>query len=158
MTVRQTLRAAFPSVAWFAALQQRMNGETERFKRLGFADSRAIFIVKSDAQLTGDRSFGVVFDAYECTEVRELSPAEAGAFDHDWKLEGAYGAWKEMIENIRAHGAADADHTLGRLSLLKHPFRLYGDDQMRVDLFYRQQSSFQEYIDGAAAVETMFHP
>lgn len=156
MTTKQTLHAAFPSAAWFAALQQRMNGDTERFKRLGFADSRAIFIVETDGPIKGDRSFGVVFDTYECTEVRELSPAEATAFGHDWKFEGQYGAWREMIENIRAHGAADSEHTLGRLSLLKHPFRLYGDDQMRVDLFYRQQSSFQEYMDGAAGVETEF--
>ena len=81
-----------------------------------------------------------------------IGAAEVEAFDPDWILEAPLSDWAEMIENIRAHGRADSDHTLNRLSLLQHPFRIHGSDQTRVDIFHRQQLSYQEFFDQIAAV------
>ena len=77
-------------------------------------------------------------------------------YDPDWILEGDLDTWREMIENIKANGRADSDHTLNRLSLLQHPFRIYGADQTRVDQFHRQALSFQEFVDASAALDTTF--
>jgi hypothetical protein len=150
------MQVPFPSAAWFEALGRRMNAQVEKYRALGYADSRGVFAVRADDGLARDRYFGVVFEVYECLEVRELAADEVEGFDSDWTLDGKYGDWKEMIENIRAGGQADPDHTLNRLSLLGHPFRIHGRDPMRVDLFHRQQASFQEFIEESAAVETVF--
>ena len=151
-------QAPFPSTAWFQSLREEMNSQQAKYKSLGFADSRAVFTVGADAELKAGRSFGVVFEVYDCLEVRELGKKEIEQYDPDWILEGPYCEWKAMIENIKAKGSADSDYTLNRLSLLQLPFRQYGSDQTRVDLFFRQQFSFQEFIDGSAAVETVFAP
>ena len=133
-----------------------MNDQTEKSRRFGFVDSRGIFSVKADDVMDRDRFFGAVFEVYECVNVQELSTDEVRGFDPDWVFEGAYDGWKEMIESIRANGRADADHTLNRLSLLRHPFDVHGEDQTRVDLFHRLQITFQEFIDESASVDTVF--
>ena len=152
------MKASFPSVEWFQSLQGLMNGQRNKYERYGFADSRAIFAVKAGDGAGNDRYFATIFDTYDCTEVKELGAAQVKSFDADWLYEGGYADWKEMIENIKANGHADLDHSLNRLSLLKHPFRVYGEDQMRVDLFYRQQFTFQEFIDECSGVDTDFLP
>ena len=152
------MEAEFPAAAWFAALQQRMNEQRAKYQNYGFVSSRGVFRVTGDAELRQDRNFALVFDGYECVELRELGNDEIQAFDPDWIFEGSYGSWKEMIENIAANGAADSEHSLNRLCLLNHPFRLHGRDQTRVDLFFREQFSFQEFIDEAAAIRTRFNP
>ncbi|MCL0101497.1 hypothetical protein M1O29_00210 [Dehalococcoidia bacterium] len=150
------MNASFPSAEWFKALQELMNGQKEKYERYGFVDSRAIFVVKPGDGLETEHYYATIFDTYECSDVKELSDGEVKTFDADWVYEGAYGDWKEMIENIKANGHADLDHSLNRLSLLKHPFRVHGIDQMRVDLFYRQQFTFQEFIDESSNVDTTF--
>ena len=142
-------KVAFPSLQWFEALQALMNENEEQYKALGYADSRAVFKV-------GDRAYGLAFEIYSCAEARELATDEIGAYDPDWILEGDLDTWREMIENIKANGRADSDHTLNRLSLLQHPFRIYGADQTRVDQFHRQALSFQEFVDASAALDTTF--
>ncbi len=142
-------KVAFPSLQWFEALQALMNENEEQYKALGYADSRAVFKV-------GDRAYGLVFEIYSCAEARELAADEIEAYDPDWILEGDLDTWREMIENIKANGRADSDHTLNRLSLLQHPFRIYGADQTRVDQFHRQALSFQEFVDASAALDTTF--
>ncbi len=148
--------AIFPSVEWFQALGELMNAQTEKYRRFGFVDSRGVFSVKANDEMDRDRFFGAVFEVYECVDVQELSAAEVRGFDPDWVFKGAYGDWKEMIENIRVNGRADSDHTLNRLSLLRHPFDVHGEDQTRVDLFHRLQITFQEFIDESASVDTAF--
>ena len=142
-------KVAFPSLQWFEALRALMNENEEQYKALGYADSRAVFKV-------GDRAYALVFEIYSCTEARELAAEEIDAYDPDWILEGDVDTWREMIENIKANGRADSDHTLNRLSLLQHPFRIHGADQTRVDQFHRQALSFQEFIDASVALETTF--
>jgi hypothetical protein len=156
LEVDVTLEAEFPSARWFASLQQRMNEQRAKYERYGFMDSVAVFRVTGDLALSQNRNFGLKFDGYECVEVRELKDDEIDVFDPDWIFEAPYDAWKEMIQNIRANGAADSDHTLNRLSLLGHPFKIHGKDQTRVDIFFRQQFSFQEFIDESATIDTTF--
>ena len=48
------------------------------------------------------------------------------------------------------------EHDIFCLSLLQHPFRIYGIDQMRVDQFYRQQFTYQELFDEAATLYTVY--
>ncbi len=148
------MKATFPSIEWFQALQKRMNEQEEKYKLLGFVDARGVFGVKGNG--SKDRYFGAVFDTYDCAEVKELSQDELKKFDYDWIFEGDYADWKEMLQNIKANGHADADHSLNRLSLLKHPFRIHGDDQMRVDMFYRLQATFQEFMDDSAVIDTVY--
>jgi hypothetical protein len=144
----------FPSTRWFDHLAARMNDQRAKYQNFGFVTARAIFKVKGTPK--GDRSFGLVFDGFECVEVRDLDQTATATFDPDWILEGDYATWKEMVQNIKAHGEADPDHTLNRLCLLGHPLKVHGDDQTRVDIFYRQLFSFQAFIDESAAVETSF--
>lgn len=144
----------FPSTKWFEHLAARMNDQRAKYQNFGFVTARAIFIVNGTA--AGVRRFGLVFDGFECVEVRELKDGDLASFDPDWILEGDYATWKEMVQNIKAHGEADPDHTLNRLCLLGHPLKVHGEDQTRVDIFYRQLFSFQAFIDESAAVETSF--
>ncbi len=144
----------FPSAQWFEQLAARMNDQRAKYQNFGFVTARAIFKINGTPR--GDRAFGLVFDGFECVEVRELDQGALASFDPDWILEGDYAAWKEMVRNIKAHGEADADHTLNRLCLLGHPLKVHGEDQTRVDIFYRQLFSFQAFIDESAAVETTF--
>ena len=131
-----------------------MNDQRAKYQNFGFVTARAVFRIIGSAG--GNRNFGLVFDGFECLEVVELDDSAIAGFDPDWTLEGDYATWKEMVSNIKSHGEADPDHTLNRLCLLGHPFKVYGDDQTRVDIFFRQLFSFQAFIDEAAAVETSF--
>jgi hypothetical protein len=144
----------FPSTQWFQRLAARMNDQRAKYQNFGFVTARAIFTINATPK--GNRSVGLVFDGFECVEVRELDQGAIASFDPDWTIEGDYTAWKEMVRNIKTHGEADPDHTLNRLCLLGHPLKVHGEDQTRVDVFYRQLFSFQAFIDESAAVETSF--
>ena len=61
-----------------------------------------------------------------------------------------------MIENIRQNGEADLSHTLNVLTMPGIPLQLEAPDQLKADLFFRFNQTFQEFFNGAAAVETEF--
>ncbi len=146
--------AQFPSTDWFEHLAARMNDQRAKYQNFGFVTARAVFAITGTP--AGNRNFGLVFDGFECLEVHELADNAIASFDPDWVMEGGYSTWKEMVQNIKAHGEADPDHTLNRLCLLGHPLKVHGEDQTRVDVFYRQLFSFQAFIDESAGVETSF--
>jgi hypothetical protein len=148
------LTVQFPSTQWFEHLAARMNDQRAKYQNFGFVTARAVF--KITGTPVGNRNFGLVFDGFECLEVHELADDAIASFDPDWVIEGGYATWKEMVQNIKAHGEADPDHTLNRLCLLGHPLKVHGEDQTRVDVFYRQLFSFQAFIDEAAGVDTGF--
>jgi hypothetical protein len=85
------------------------------------------------------------------------TPVELRA-SHPVALEGDYDAWREMIENIGAHGGADLSHTLNFLTLPDWPLRIVPLDdaggQLDADRFYRYIESLQEFFNEAARVET----
>jgi len=138
----------FPSVEWFQALQQLVNVDPE-FRRLGSID--AAMGVK-----VGSRVFVVVFEAFECTEVRDGS--EADLDDLDFYLELSEADWRELVENTKANGGADRRHTLNTLDLTANDGLAQNatGDQLRGDIFFRVNESLQYFFDQAAKLKTVF--
>jgi hypothetical protein len=100
--------------------------------------------------------FILTFQAFRCERVQAGSDDDL--FDADFYLEMEAEQWREMLENIKAHGGADARHTLNTLDL-----RLPGGiasnatgDQYQADLFFRYNESLQRFIDLSARLETVF--
>jgi hypothetical protein len=146
----------FPSVEWFARLAAAMEAAPERYRRLGPVDLTLVpRIVMPDGRT---RAFAIVFQGFRCVALDEVASATAGCGPHPVALEGEYAAWCEMIENIRAHGGADLDHTLNFLTLPDWPLRIVPLDdaggQLDADRFYRYIESLQEFFNEAARVET----
>ncbi len=142
----------FPSEAWFQALQERAAAKPDRFKKLGFVDANVGVKVESG---NGGTPVGFVleFSGYGCKKISALPRPEEVA---DFVLTGPYPAWKEMIENIRRNGEADLQHTLNVLTMPGVPLKLEAQDQLKADLFFRYNQTFQEFFNGAAEVETEF--
>ena len=138
----------FPSVEWFQALQQLVNVDPE-FRRLGSID--AAMGVK-----VGSRVFVVVFEAFECTEVRDGSEADLN--DLDFYLELSKADWRELVENTKANGGADRRHTLNTLDLTANDGLAQNatGDQLRGDIFFRVNESLQYFFDQAAKLKTVF--
>lgn len=142
----------FPSVAWFQALCDTANANPERFRRLGTVD--LILVAKIDYPHQS-RLFEIVFSGYHCVGVREVPSvgrAQAGAV----VLEGPFQVWAEMVSNIKANGQADLAHTLNTLTLYDTPMRVWSENQLDTDLFYRYQQNLQEFFDSSANFETEF--
>jgi len=138
----------FPSVEWFQAIQQLVNADPE-FRRLGTID--AAMGVK-----VGSRVFVIIFEAFECIEVREGS--EADLDDLDFYLELSEADWRELVENTKANDGADRRHTLNTLDLTKEAGLSQNatGDQLRGDIFFRVNESLQHFFDSAAKLETVF--
>ena len=138
----------FPSVEWFQALQKLVNVDPE-FRRLGSID--AAMGVK-----VGSRVFVVIFEAFECTEVRDGS--EADLDDLDFYLELSEADWRELVENTKANGGADRRHTLNTLDLTANDGLAQNatGDQLRGDIFFRVNESLQYFFDQAAKLKTVF--
>jgi hypothetical protein len=97
----------------------------------------------------------VAFQGFGVKSVRKLQRIEQAPPRH-FVIEGPLAAWREMIENVRRHGAADLEHTLNYLTLPDVPMRVSGPDQLETDAFYRYNQTLQRFFDGAARVETSF--
>ncbi len=136
----------FPSVEWFNAVGDLVNSDDE-FRRLGTVDARVGIKV-------GDELFEVTFEAFECTGSREIE--ESDLRDVDFWLEQSPEQWKEMLENIKQHGAADLSHTLNTLDLNQTDGFARSHDGYRRDTFYRFNQSLQHYFDSSAKIETQF--
>ena len=148
----------FPSVGWFRALADRMAAQPEKYRKLGAMDLTLVpRIALSDGKT---EAFRLVFEGHRCTAVDRVGHGEPIGGRHPVVLEGEYGAWREMIENIRHNGRADLTHTLNYLTLPDWPLRLVsvddGEGQLDVDRFYRYNESLQEFFDEAARVDTRF--
>ena len=138
----------FPSVEWFQAVQQLVNADPE-FRRLGSVDAGMGVKV-------GSRVFVITFEAFECVSVEEGS--EAGLDDLDFYLELSEADWRELIENTKANGGADRQHTLNTLDLMKEDGLSQNatGDQLRADIFFRINESLQHFFDSSAQVDTVF--
>ncbi len=138
----------FPSVEWFQALQQLVNADPQ-FRRLGTVDAEMGVKV-------GPRVFVIIFEAFECIEVREGS--EADLDDLDFYLELSQADWRELVENTKANGGADRRHTLNTLDLTKKDGLSQNatGDQLRADIFFRVNQSLQHFFDLSAQLDTVF--
>jgi hypothetical protein len=143
----------FPTTEWFQALADTSAQKPDVFRRLGFCDAAVGIKVLADDGLAEDRGFVLTFDGYKCKSVKDTAaPAEAS----DFVLEGKFGAWKEMVENVRANHGPDLKHTLNYLTLPGVPMKVVAGDQLKQDLFFRYNGTLQEFFNGAESVETEF--
>jgi hypothetical protein len=143
---------AFPSHEWFEALAARMRADVESFHKLGPID--CTMVVKVEGPEATDL-FEVTFESFEVTLIRRLESLEAADLNH-FVIEAPLAAWRGMIENIRANGKPDLEHTLNYLTFPDDPMLVSGPDQLQIDTFYRYNQSLQSFFNGAAAVETSY--
>jgi len=138
----------FPSVQWFQGLQQLVNGDPE-FRRLGTVDAQMGVKV-------GSKVFVILFEAFECVDVKE--GIEADLEDLDFYLELSEADWRELVENTKANNGADRQHTLNTLDLTKEDGLSQNatGDQLRGDIFFRVNESLQYFFDLSARLDTVF--
>ena len=137
---------AFPSQAWFEALQGLVNGDAG-YRQFGTVD--ADMGVK-----VGDDIYVVTFEAFQCKSVRAGN--EYDLINVDFFIEMDADAWKAMLENIKANGGAEAGQTLVSLDMLNEISNNATGDQLRADLFFRYNQSLQHFFDLSANLETTF--
>jgi hypothetical protein len=135
----------FPSVEWFSAVADVINHD-DAFRHLGSCDSD--WGVEFD-----DTIYRLTFEGWECINVEEVKPSLRDELDFTLVLPSS--AWKEMLEDIRAHGRATLDHTLNTIDLNIDDFARARDFYLR-DKFYRFNQSFQNFFDASAKIETQF--
>lgn len=141
------MTVAFPSLEFFEALMRRVAENRPKFEKLGTCDTTFGVRVLGDSPAL----YAVRFEVFDCVEVREL--AKPDEIPLDFVLEADVAVWREMLDAIRAHGGADAQHTLNTLSHLGTPMRVAYDDPEGHDTFYRFMSSVQAFFDEAAHVD-----
>ncbi|MCH7579011.1 MAG: hypothetical protein IIB22_02075 [Chloroflexi bacterium] len=139
--------AKFPSVEWFKAIQDLVNGD-DGIRKLGTCD--AVMGVKVQ-----DKAFEITFEAFDCTGVREISEAELA--NTDFYLDASYETWQEMLENISQSGGQPDRHlTLNTIDFLAPDGFAKSDDQSRKDRFYRYGQTFQQFFNASAEIKTEF--
>jgi hypothetical protein len=136
----------FPSVEWFNAIKDIVNADP-KFRHAGTID--VVFGVK-----VGDQIFEITFEAFECTGVRQAT--EADLPNMDFWLDQSFDGWKDMVENIKAHGGADLSHTLNTIDLARPEGLAQAHDGVRRDAFYRFNQSLQDYFDASAKIDTQY--
>lgn len=136
----------FPSVEWFEEVRQAVNGSRE-FRALGNCDTTMGVKV-------GDRGFRLKFEAFACEEVSEVGVKGLGKLD--FYLEMSPGEWRELLDNIKANGAADGKHSLNTLDLSREGGVLRAKDDLLRQSFFRYHLSIQNFFDASAQVETVF--
>jgi len=136
---------AFPSLEFLQVLQREVAAERERFSRLGFFDTTFGVRVVQD----GDPAeFTVAFEVFDC--VRVVDGIEPGV---DFVIEGPLTAWRDMLDNIHALGAADTAHSLNTLTHFGESLKVRYDDPDGHDKLYRFAESVQEWLDLSSRVD-----
>ena len=136
----------FPSLGWFEALQKLVNDDPA-YRQIGTVD--AAMGVK-----VADEVFVVTFEAFECRSVRAGN--EYDLINVDFFIEMEPNAWRTMLENIKANGAAEAGQTLVSLDMLHEISTNATGDQLRADMFFRYNQSLQHFFDLSANLNTIF--
>ncbi len=136
----------FPSLDWFEALQKLVNDDPA-YRQIGTVD--AAMGVK-----VADEVFVVTFEAFECRSVRAGN--EYDLINVDFFIEMEPDAWRTMLENIKANGAAEAGQTLVSLDMLHEISTNATGDQLRADMFFRYNQSLQHFFDLSANLNTEF--
>lgn len=141
----------FPSCEYFRALGEQMAAERERFKRLGFIDTKFIIGVNG---ISGDRNFLLEFEVFELKAAREIANIDLAAAD--FALMGDTAVWREMIENIVRNGEADTHHDLNTLAHFGERLKVSYSDPEGHDKLYRFMESIQEFFDLSSKIEINF--
>ena len=143
---------AFPSTEWFEALARRMAEEQTAFRELGSVDCTMVIKVDTSG---GSELYEIVFENLSVRSIRRLDRLEDAEPEH-FVLEASFETWREMIENIQAHGGPDLEHTLNYLTFPDDPMCVAGPDQLEIDAFYRYNQSLQRFFNGAADLVTTY--
>ncbi|MBW2274520.1 MAG: hypothetical protein JRG96_14710 [Deltaproteobacteria bacterium] len=142
----------FPSQQWFEALACEMVEHGDEFRTLGPVD--CTMVVKVD-EAAGSQLLEVAFEGYAVKSVRSLESLDAAESDH-FVIEATLETWREMLDNIRANGAPDLEHTLNFLTFPDDPMVVSGPDQLQIDAFYRYAESLQRFFNGASSITTSY--
>ncbi len=137
---------AFPSLAWFEALQALVNGDAG-YRQFGTVDADMGVKVADDVYV-------ITFEAFECKAVRVGN--EYDLINVDFFIEMGPDAWRTMLENIKANDGAEAGQTLVSLDMIHEISNNATGDQLRADLFFRYNQSLQHFFDLSAKLETTF--
>jgi hypothetical protein len=155
MPATTTTALDFPSVAWFQRLAGLMEEYRARHEHIGPIDCVAQFSVLDPEGEGRDRHFQITFELYSVTSVREV--AEEESVGADFIMETDTQVWQEMIENIRENGGRpDLEHSLNRLSLPGTPIRVWAEDPLGRDMFFRFNQSLQEFVNASVHVPTRY--
>ena len=146
---------AFPSVEWFERLAQLMKVNRARNEHLGYVDCVAVFTVLDGGLRGKPWSVQITFEEFEAIDVREATTTDLARAD--FTLDATLATWREMIESIaRGRGRPDLTHTLNYLSHPGTPIRVWSDDPLRRDMYFRYNQSLQEFINASATFRTTF--
>lgn len=141
----------FPSTDYFNSLKQRMEADQARFRRLGFIDTT--FGV-SVAHKGANRNFVLTFEVFELKDVREVDKINLAQVD--FVIAGDAQVWREMLENIRRNGEADAQHDLNTLAHFGEALKISYDNPEGHDKLYRFMESIQEFFDLSSQINVSF--
>lgn len=141
------MAVVFPSLAFVEALQREVRAERDRFARLGYFDTTFGLRVERDGGPPAE--FVLAFEVFDCARIEEGIPAATV----DFVLEGPFDAWRAMLDNIHALGAADTAHSLNTLTHFGEALRVRYDDPDGHDKLYRFAESIQEFFDLSARVD-----
>jgi len=146
------MSVAFPSFAFFQALQNAMQQEAVRFRRLGFIDTT--FGIHITAPNGRHWRYLLTFEVFDCRDVTEVQEFDLTATD--FVITGDLAAWTEMLQNIRHHHRADVAHSLNTLTHFGEQMTIAYDDPDNRDKFFRFQESIQEFFNLAHSLELDF--
>ncbi len=144
MTTTQLPEIDVKSRGWVDQMIVNATNDTKSFSHLGFADLRLALEV---VDLDHTYSFGVVLDGYDFDCLGEIDSFDD--FQPEVTLSGTVEVWREMLSNIKAHGAADTAHTLNTLTIAEFPMQAKSQDPIGRDKFFRYAATLQELFDHA---------
>ncbi len=155
MTATTTEPLVFPSVEWFTRLGELMDERRDRHVRIGPIDCLAQFTM-FECPPSGDSwHVQIRFEDFSVVEVREVAEEESA--DADFILETDLEVWQEMFRSIAdGGGRPDLEHSLNKLSLPGVPMRLWSNDPLARDLFFRFNQSLQEFVNASSEINTVY--
>jgi hypothetical protein len=136
--------ALFPEPEWFRALGRLMEAEGERFRRIGYAETRFVINVIPD-EGGAARAVGLVLDGYRLADAVALD--DPWAFEPDFIVNAKRSVWEKMLREIAAKGHPQLRSTLNSLALMGEQVWLESSDQLREDKFYRYNQTIQEFFN-----------
>jgi len=143
---------AFPSTDYFEALKAQMAANQERFRRLGFFDTTFGVRVGANGRA---RNFILEFEVFDLKNVREVDAIDLKGVD--FLIEGEAPVWREMLENIRRNGEANAGHDINSLTHFGERLKVVYDDPDGHDKLYRFMESIQEFFDLSSKIDLSFN-
>ena len=143
---------SFPSTEYFEALKAEMAANEEKFRRLGFIDTKFGVSVGANGKT---RNFILEFEVFDLKDVKEVPKIDLK--NVDFTIEGDTRVWREMIENIKRNGEADSSHDINTLAHFGERLKIVYDDPDGHDKLYRFMESIQEFFDLSSKLEVSFN-